>query len=123
VLTLTRAQTANLREYNWPGNVRELKNVIERAVILSTGKVLRLDLSMPGLALDLDQVAEVLPQNDDVLSEKEMRQFQKNNLIKALTQTNWKVSGVAGAAELLGIRPTTLADRIRTLNIKKPVRG
>jgi len=83
---------------------------------------LRLDLSMPGLALDLDQVAEVLPQNYGVLSEKEMRQFQKNNLIKALTQTNWKVSGVAGAAELLGIRPTTLADRIRTLNIKKPVR-
>jgi transcriptional regulator with GAF, ATPase, and Fis domain len=51
-----------------------------------------------------------------------MRQFQKNNLVRALKQTNWKVSGVAGAAELLGIRPTTLADRIRTLNIKKPVR-
>ena len=52
VLTLTRTQTANLRGYDWPGNVRELKNVIERAVILSTGKVLRLDLSMPGLVVD-----------------------------------------------------------------------
>jgi PAS domain S-box-containing protein len=122
VLTLTRAQTANLRAYNWPGNVRELKNVIERAVILSTGKVLRLDLSMPGLVVDIDQVVDVAAENDEVLSEKEMRDFQKNNVIKALKQTNWKVSGVGGAAELLGIRPTTLADRVRTLNIKKSVR-
>jgi len=122
VLTLTRSQTANLRAYDWPGNVRELKNVIERAVILSTGKVLRLDLSMPGLADDTDQIAVVLPHSEDVLSEQEMRQFQKNNLVKALKQANWKVSGAAGAAELLGIRPTTLADRIRTLNIKKPAR-
>lgn len=121
VLTLTRSQTANLRAYDWPGNVRELKNVIERAVILSTGKVLRLDLSMPGLAPVIDQVADPLARDGDILSEKEMRQFQKDNLVKALEQANWKVSGVAGAAELLGIRPTTLADRIRTLNIKKPV--
>jgi PAS domain S-box-containing protein len=122
VLTLTRAQTVNLRAYNWPGNVRELKNVIERAVILSTGKVLRLDLSMPGLVVDIDQVVDVAAENEEVLSEKEMRDFQKNNVIKALKQANWKVSGVGGAAELLGIRPTTLADRVRTLNIKKPVR-
>ena len=121
VLTLTRSQTANLRAYDWPGNVRELKNVIERAVILSTGKVLRLDLSMPGLAPVIDQLADPVAQDGDILSEKEMRQFQKDNLVKALEQANWKVSGVAGAAELLGIRPTTLADRIRTLNIKKPV--
>jgi PAS domain S-box-containing protein len=122
VLTLTRSQTANLRSYDWPGNVRELKNVIERAVILSTGKVLRLDLSMPGLAVDIEQVADAAPQDEGILSEKEMRQFHKNNTVKALTLSNWKVSGVAGAAELLGIRPTTLADRIRTLGINKPVK-
>jgi PAS domain S-box-containing protein len=122
VLTLTRTQTANLRAYNWPGNVRELKNVIERAVILSTGKVLRLDLSMPGLVVDIDRIVDVAAENEEVLSETEMRDFQKNNVVKALKQTNWKVSGVGGAAELLGIRPTTLADRVRTLNIKKPVR-
>ncbi len=122
VLTLTRAQTANLRAYSWPGNVRELKNVIERAVILSTGKVLRLDLSMPGLKVEIDEVASAATTNDEVLSEKDMREFQKNNIVKALKQTNWKVSGVGGAAELLGVRPTTLADRIRTLKIKKPGR-
>jgi len=121
-LTLTRSQTENLRAYSWPGNVRELKNVIERAVILSTGKVLRLDLSMPGLKGSVDIVAGAAAGNDSVLNEKDMREFQKNNILKALHQSNWKVSGMAGAAELLGVRPTTLADRIRTLKIKKPVR-
>ena len=122
VLTLTRSQTANLRAYSWPGNVRELKNVIERAVILSTGKVLRLDLSMPGLKPDIDGVADAAIMNDDVLSEKDMRELQKSNTIKALKQTNWKVSGIGGAAELLGVRPTTLADRIRTYKIRRPAR-
>lgn len=121
-LSLTRAQTENLRAYSWPGNVRELKNVIERAVILSTGKVLRLDLSMPSLKIDIDGVAEAAVTSAEVLSENDMRAFQKNNIVKALNQSNWKVSGVGGAAELLGVRPTTLADRIRTYNINRPAR-
>jgi transcriptional regulator with GAF, ATPase, and Fis domain len=121
VLTLTRAQAENLRAYSWPGNVRELKNVIERAVILSSGKVLRLDLSMPGLKLDIDDVADAVVASNEVLTEKDMRDFQKNNIVKALKRANWKVSGVGGAAELLGVRPTTLADRIRTYKIKKSV--
>jgi len=120
-LTLTRAQTANLRAYDWPGNVRELKNVIERAVILSTGKVLRLDLSMPGLKTDVDAIAHTAATSDEVLTEKDLRELQRSNLEKALRQTNWKVSGVGGAAELLGVRPTTLADRIRTFKLRKPV--
>jgi transcriptional regulator with GAF, ATPase, and Fis domain len=120
-LTLTRAQTANLRAYEWPGNIRELKNVIERAVILSEGKVLRLDLSMPGLRPELDEVDSSEASNE-VLTEKEMKEFQKSNLIKALEQANWRVSGAGGAAELLGVRPTTLADRVRTFRIKRPSR-
>ena len=121
-LTLTRTQAANLRNYDWPGNVRELKNVIERAVILSTGKVLRLDLSMPGLPVDVDAVEEA-GVGDGVLTDDEMRGFQKRNIEKALQQSNWKVSGKGGAAELLGVRPTTLADRIRTYEIRKPETG
>jgi len=119
-LTLTRTQTANLRAYSWPGNVRELKNVIERAVILSTGKVLRLDLSMPGLKVDVDVVTDAVLTTNEVLTEKDMRDLQRNNIEKALTQTKWKVSGAGGAAELLGVRPTTLADRIRALKLRKP---
>jgi PAS domain S-box-containing protein len=121
-LTLTRTQAANLRAYDWPGNVRELKNVIERAVILSTGKVLRLDLSMPGIAGEAGGIVHVAPQADEILTEKDMREFQRANIIRALKQASWKVSGKGGAAELLGVRPTTLADRIRTWKIKRPSR-
>ena len=119
-LTLTRAQTANLRAYQWPGNVRELKNVIERAVILSQGKVLRLDLSMPDLKPETDEAQESEAASADILTEKDIKDLQKSNLIKALRQTNWRVSGAGGAAELLGVRPTTLADRMRSYKIKRP---
>ncbi len=119
-LTLTRTQAANLKAYDWPGNVRELKNVIERAVILSPGQVLRLDLSMPGFGPDQDQGAAAPQGTDDILTEQEMREFQKGNIVRALKQANWKVSGKGGAAEFLGVRPTTLADRIRSLKIRKP---
>ena len=119
-MTFTRAQAANMKAYSWPGNVRELKNVIERAVILSPGKTLRLDLSMPGLKNDDEDVPAEAPRDDDVLTEREMREFQKANLVRALEQANWKVSGSNGAAELLGLRPTTLADRIRSFKITRP---
>ena len=119
-LTLTRTQTEHLRSYSWPGNVRELKNVIERAVILSEGNVLRLDLSMPGL---LSSVAVAPPADsgsNDILTEGEIRELQRSNIENALKRANWRVSGKGGAAELLGVRPTTLADRMRAYNIKKP---
>lgn len=119
-LTLTRAQAANLRAYEWPGNVRELKNVIERAVILSQGKVLRLDLSMPDLRREADEAQETEAGGADILTDKDIKELQKANLIRALRQTNWRVSGAGGAAELLGVRPTTLADRMRTYKIKRP---
>jgi transcriptional regulator with GAF, ATPase, and Fis domain len=121
-LTLTRTQASNLRAYDWPGNVRELKNVIERAVILSTGKVLRLDLSLPGITPEAVPAMTGEPLPDEVMTEKDMRDLQKANIMRALTQANWKVSGKGGAAELLGLKPTTLADRIRTWNIKRPSR-
>ena len=121
-LTLTRAQAENLRAYDWPGNVRELKNVIERAVILSTGKVLRLDLSMAGIASEGAATGAARSHAEDVLTEKDMREFQKANIIRALKQANWKVSGKGGAAEALGVKPTTLADRIKSYEIARPER-
>jgi transcriptional regulator with GAF, ATPase, and Fis domain len=121
LMTLTRAHANDLRDYHWPGNVRELKNVIERAVILSPANVLRLDLSMPNREIAQTVAAADEPgQGEQVLTEKEMREFQRKNLVAALQETNWRVSGPAGAAELLGVKPTTLADRIRTFGIKRP---
>ena len=121
-LPLTRAHAANLKSYDWPGNVRELKNVIERAVILSPGKVMRLDLSMPVFRPNETLVPTEPMQADEVLTEKDIREFQRANIVRALKQSNWKVSGSGGAAELLGVKPTTLADRIRSFEIKRPSR-
>ena len=119
-LSLTRAQAESLKAYDWPGNVRELKNVIERAVILSPGKRLRLELSAPGQAVSVPDEDRQVAAPADILTEEQMREFNRNNIVKALEKAGWRVSGDGGAAELLGVRPTTLADRIRSYGIKKP---
>ena len=119
-MKLTRGQANKLRSYSWPGNVRELKNVIERAVILSPGNVLRLEASLPEAALKTTLREDAPGAAPTFLTEKEMREFQKNNLAAALKLADWRVSGPGGAAELLGVKPTTLADRIRTFGIRKP---
>ena len=123
LLKLTQSQAKVIQAYDWPGNVRELKNVIERAVILSKGNNLRLDLSLPEKAGGISGVGNGrLPAEDQVLTEEQMRALQKQNLTAALRQTNWRVSGKNGAAELLGIKPTTLTDRIKSFGIRKPRR-
>jgi len=116
---LTKTQAASIEAYDWPGNVRELKNVIERAVILSKGNTLRLDLSLPQVDRESVTTAASAAVEGRVLTEKQMRELQKQNLIAALKQTDWRVSGKGGAAELLGIRPTTLADRIKSFGIRR----
>lgn len=127
VMQLTQRQAAMLREYPWPGNIRELKNVIERAVILSPGDHLRLDLSLPPEeALALETVTATSPTttpdavNDEVMTESELRQLERSNTLRALEQAGWKVSGVGGAAELLGIKSSTLSDRLRAWGIRRP---
>lgn len=121
-MKLTRSQADQIQEYDWPGNVRELKNVIERAVILSKGNVLRLDLSLPESSLHTSPGhGRAAPgMVETVFTEKQMKAMQRNNIELALKASNWRVSGDQGAAELLGVRPTTLADRMKTFGIKKP---
>jgi DNA-binding NtrC family response regulator len=121
-LALSRQQAALLKRYGWPGNVRELKNVIERAVILSQGKVLRLDLAMPDVADSgaREPTADLPESGERVLTETQVRELERDNLRKALRLTNWRVSGQSGAAHLLGIKPTTLTDRIRKYGITRP---
>ena len=121
---LTQKQVDALRRYSWPGNIRELKNVIERAVILSQGKHLRLDLSLTEAGLEppaLDDQPSGVSSEQTYLTDEQMKRRARANLVAALDAANWRISGDGGAAELLGIKPSTLTDRMRSMKIKKPV--
>jgi transcriptional regulator with GAF, ATPase, and Fis domain len=101
--------------------VRELKNVIERAVILSHGDTLRLDLATSDTDLVPDNDEPAMPRAErSYLTEAEMKAQQKANLLAALDAADWRVSGAGGAAEMLGIKPSTLSDRIRSMGLTRP---
>jgi transcriptional regulator with GAF, ATPase, and Fis domain len=122
-LTLSRQQAALLKQYNWPGNIRELKNVIERAVILSQGKVLRLDLAMANILASSTPTADSTSGQDpdlEILTEQQLTDLSRQNTLNALRATDWRVSGPNGAAKLLDLKPTTLADRMKKLGISRP---
>jgi transcriptional regulator with GAF, ATPase, and Fis domain len=122
---LTQRQVNELRAYDWPGNVRELKNVMERAVILSRGGPLQLNLPLAeetgATELQGTNGGNAAPERG-FLTEDEMKERQRDNLVAALVAADWRISGAGGAAELLGLKPSTLADRMRSLGIKRPAR-
>ncbi|PCJ15443.1 MAG: Fis family transcriptional regulator [Gammaproteobacteria bacterium] len=144
VLSVSKSQAHKLTQHRWPGNIRELKNVMERAVIMSPGQRLQLDLAMPSiLAVDNSQHSPSLshaqgnqghmnssPSNgdgqpfsdstDDYKTDLELRALEKQNLLKVLALTHWRISGTDGAAELLGLKPSTLAYKIKSLGLEKP---
>jgi len=110
-----------MRDHIWPGNVRELRNVIERALISSTHGRLNLPaaLPMPVAQPGNDGPDPNTAQADRILTADEMRELERNNIIRALEASEWKVSGAEGAAERLGIRPSTLSSRIKALGIER----
>ncbi len=121
-MRLSKLQVQQLMRHSWPGNIRELRNVIERAVILSTGSRARLDLAMPDDANIQPDVTSGLAPSDrtDFVTDAEMQEREKANLIAALHHANWRVWGPDGAAGLLGIKPSTLTYRMKVLGITKP---
>jgi transcriptional regulator with GAF, ATPase, and Fis domain len=123
---LTTSAVTKLQHYDWPGNVRELRNVVERAVILARGGVLDFDLPISMQAVPPTRPS---PQPDSsagnsaqakFLTEVEVQRFERDNLLLALEAANWKISGRDSAAELLGLKPTTLISRIAKWGLKKP---
>ncbi len=118
-LTLTRQQLDSLNRYTWPGNIRELKNVIERAVILTKGNRLRLDLAMPSTNQAEKSLMLMPSENEEFVTDAIFREKEKLNMIAVLRHTHWRISGTDGAAELLGIKPSTLAYRMKAYGIKK----
>ena len=118
-LKLSKQQVDSLNRHNWPGNIRELKNVIERAVILSKGGRARLDLAMP-LESRMSRSAEsTLTAESDFVTDAEIRELEISNMIAALRHANWRVWGADGAAELLGLKPSTLTYRMKVFDIRK----
>jgi transcriptional regulator with GAF, ATPase, and Fis domain len=120
---LTAAHLAQLQGYDWLGNVRELQNVMERAVILAQNGRLQFDLSLGGAAPP-EPTPHPLPSPDDppskILNETERLQRDRDNILAALSQAGWKIHGTAGAAELLGLSPSTLISRMKKLGLKRP---
>jgi transcriptional regulator with GAF, ATPase, and Fis domain len=107
-----------LRAYAWSGNVRELENVIERAIITSPDG--HLDLER---ALSQSAPAAVDPSTleaDTVLTAAQLQDLERQNLLRALARASGRVSGRGGAAELLGIPPSTLNSRMKALGIQRP---
>lgn len=107
---LRNSDIERLQRYSWPGNIRELQNVIERALITSIGVDLNLDLP--------DEAAtptSTLPNADSqtILTDAQIRDLERSNMQAALTAAKGKLFGKGGAAELLGMKPTTLASRLK----------
>ncbi|WP_419655517.1 sigma-54 interaction domain-containing protein [Desulfosarcina variabilis] len=120
---LTQANILDLQSYDWPGNVRELENTVERAIILSRSTSLNFSAMQDFALTDTEPQVDIAanPQiRDSVLSAEAMQQFERQNTVNALRQCKWKIYGNDGAAHLLGIKPTTLIERMKRMRIRKP---
>ena len=117
-LLLTEGDARRLAQYAWPGNVRELQNVIERAAILARNGRVRIDLPEGAVAAQNGRRAASANGKISILTEDDRRDRDRANILSALEACNGKVFGRGGAAELLELKPTTLAARIKTLGIR-----
>lgn len=119
---LTQADIDALTVHDWPGNIRELQNVIERAVI--TSRLDQIDspasVGQPLTAVPVGEVRSTKPVSGEheILTEKEIRTLEKENIIRALRLCNGKIYGRRGAGEKLGIKPTTLISRMKKMEIQ-----
>ena len=109
VETIPANVMASLQAYDWPGNVRELENVIERALIL-----------MPDSTLDLETVSLPKPVRvSDSSAPGNLEGVEREHILRTLEMTGWQIGGAAGAAERLGLKPSTLRDRMRKLRLQR----
>jgi PAS domain S-box-containing protein len=107
VESIRQSDMDRLQRWDWPGNVRELKNVIERALILTTGSTLRIEAPGRSRSTKADRDDRVLP----------LEQVQRRHIARVLETVGGRVGGPGGAAELLEMKPTTLRSKMRRLGI------
>jgi transcriptional regulator with GAF, ATPase, and Fis domain len=106
VESISKKTLQALQYYSWPGNVRELRNVIEHAMILSKGKTLHVEV--PGRA-----------SSETIVSTGNLEDMERNHIVAVLDKTGWRLAGQGGAAEILGLKRTTLQAKIKKLGIKR----
>ena len=117
--TLSKANIIALENYTWPGNIRELQNVIERTVIIAPANRLVFDLPKSPKNRGGAPPKTTGQASGPVLTFDEIKELERQNILNALNSTNWKIFGKNGAAELLGIPPTTLTTRIQRMGLKR----
>jgi transcriptional regulator with GAF, ATPase, and Fis domain len=114
--TLSEPQLLRLQAYAWPGNVRELQNVVERAVILGRNGSFEPDRYV-------GNTVPVVPATPDgasgILTEKDLRRLERDNIVRALEVCDWQIAGDRGAARLLGMNASTLASRVKALGVRR----
>jgi transcriptional regulator with GAF, ATPase, and Fis domain len=106
--SISEESMRELRQYSWPGNVRELRNVVERAVIIASG---------PRLAIPIPQRGSRPP-----MAPQTLRNLETEHIRATLEATQWRIRGAGGAAERLGLKPTTLEGRMAKLGLVRPRR-
>ena len=104
IIAISKGSIETIQQYSWPGNVRELRNIIERAIITETGKILHVEL----------------PDNQESKTLISLDALQKQHILNVLENTKWRIRGDNGAAEILGLKPTTLYSRMKKLGINRP---
>jgi transcriptional regulator with GAF, ATPase, and Fis domain len=113
ITKIPKTAMAALLAYDWPGNVRELQNVVERALILSRGSVLRVDEALGPGATSPDGAGRPAPGES-------LRDLERVHIALILERCRWTIEGRGQAAERLGLNPSTLRNRMRKLDIKRP---
>lgn len=132
---ITKEDMARLGTYSWPGNVRELRNLIERAVILSRGATLQIDWTGTEF-LDRQEFApeplfhkktgspqedfSSAPHREVETGGETLEEVERSHILSVLKRCNWRVGGAFGAAEILGMKRTTLDSRLKKLGIERP---
>ncbi len=118
---LSRANSSQLIPHSWPGNVRELQNVVERAVILAHDGELRFDLRPSASSQSPSPLRGDVPvaRCSELATRDDWKRQERESIMRALQQAGGKVSGRGGAAELLGMRPTTLSSRLKAMGITR----
>jgi formate hydrogenlyase transcriptional activator len=119
--TIPSAAMDALSRYHWPGNIRELQNVIERAVIISTGPALSVDvadLKFSKASHPEERVAALQSKTNGALHDV-LEGMERQHILDALQQSNWVVAGPHGAAARLGMKRSTLQKRVHKLGIAR----